>query len=99
MDAKGSFKDDEKFYLGALHGSVVCILYSPSVDTHMFVKVAQMYNITSGDPSRGTISLESDTAPPLGTKVQVRTVRSPRRHHHISDLPLLVFSPTQKHHC
>ena len=32
---------------------------------------SRMYTITAGDPGRGSISLESPTAPVAGTKVQV----------------------------
>ncbi|KIP03728.1 hypothetical protein PHLGIDRAFT_37276 [Phlebiopsis gigantea 11061_1 CR5-6] len=34
----------------------------------------QLYNITGGDPSRGTISLQSDAAPDVGSKVKASHV-------------------------
>jgi len=34
-------------------------------------KIRQVYHITSGDPSRGTISLESHAAPAQGVQVQL----------------------------
>jgi hypothetical protein len=34
--------------------------------------MAQAYRITSGDPSRGTMALESDAAPEVGARVQVQ---------------------------
>ncbi|KAF9468745.1 hypothetical protein BDZ94DRAFT_1246177 [Collybia nuda] len=56
MDMAGytSFKDGEKFSLGTIKNE----------------KLSQIYNITAGDPSRGNISLESQNAPIVGTKVQ-----------------------------
>ncbi|KAF5367783.1 hypothetical protein D9615_010494 [Tricholomella constricta] len=53
-DTSGSFKDNESFLLGTLHKGTV----------------QQMYSITAGDPSRGSISLASQTAPVVGTQVQ-----------------------------
>lgn len=54
-------KDDE-FFLGVL-------------DEHDIQrgrpKIRQVYHITSGDPSRGALALESEAAPSLGTRVQV----------------------------
>ena len=37
-----------------------------------FEQLSQMYHIISGDPSRGTIALESHAAPIEGTKIQAR---------------------------
>lgn len=68
---KRSFKDDD-FYLGALWGDKVNIPFRFSnISTYFRVQLSQMYHITSGDPSRGTIALESHAAPPEGTVVQV----------------------------
>jgi len=46
---------DDDFYLGAFRGD----------------ELSQIYHITSGDPSRGTIALESHAAPAEGTVVQL----------------------------
>ncbi|RDB16060.1 hypothetical protein Hypma_003478 [Hypsizygus marmoreus] len=54
MDASGSFKNDEKFLLGTIRSGML----------------GQIYNITAGDPHRGSISLESQNAPMAGTQVQ-----------------------------
>ncbi|KAH9933271.1 hypothetical protein B0H21DRAFT_84025 [Amylocystis lapponica] len=50
---------DDHFYVGVLHGRDG----SP--------KLRQVYHIISGDPSRGTLALESDAAPPEGSLVQL----------------------------
>jgi hypothetical protein len=34
-----------------------------------------MFAITSGDPKRGTMALESDAAPPEGAQIQVSIFR------------------------
>ncbi|KAI0316657.1 hypothetical protein OF83DRAFT_1059991 [Amylostereum chailletii] len=53
----GDAAKEDKFFLGVLpDDSTTC---------------SQMYHIMSGDPSRGTIALESDAAPGVGTRVQV----------------------------
>ena len=54
-------KDDE-FFLGVLDGH--------SVESGRS-KIRQVYHITSGDPSRGALALESEAAPSPGTRVQV----------------------------
>jgi len=46
---------EDDFYLGAFRGD----------------QLNQVYRIVSGDPSRGTIALESHTAPAAGTTVQL----------------------------
>lgn len=35
----------------------------------------QLYRITAGDPSRGTIALQSDAAPEVGSTVKVDIFR------------------------
>ena len=41
--------------------------------SHSFIpQLDQLFHITSGDPSRGSIALDTDSAPPEGTLVQVR---------------------------
>jgi hypothetical protein len=69
---KGSFKDDN-FYLGAFRGDKVGIIGFGVLLTTMLtsVQLSQVYHIISGDPSRGTIALESHAAPAEGTTVQV----------------------------
>ncbi|KAF8650341.1 hypothetical protein AX16_005282 [Volvariella volvacea WC 439] len=56
LDAETSpaFKENERFYLGLVEDG----------------QVTQMYNITAGDPSRGSISLETPKGPPAGSQVQ-----------------------------
>ncbi|KAJ3567082.1 hypothetical protein NP233_g6595 [Leucocoprinus birnbaumii] len=51
----GSFKEEEQFSLGALSGDG---------------KLDRVYRITAGDPSRGSISIDSPSTPPVGTRVQ-----------------------------
>jgi len=51
----GKAEKDDAFYLGVLR------------DGHLW----QVYRITSGGPSRGTMALETETAPGEGTSVQV----------------------------
>lgn len=58
-------KDD--YYLG-VHPSKAS---SPEIST------GPLFNIMSGDPSRGTISLETDKAPIPGTMVQVSSTLAP----------------------
>jgi len=64
---------DDLFYLGALRQN----------------QLHEIYHITSGDPSRGTISLESDAAPIVGTQVQlyhrVKTTSSDARDYLLSN--------------
>lgn len=56
-------KDDE-FFLGVLDNS-------ENTTEHERPKIRQVYHITSGDPSRGSLALESEAAPSPGTTVQV----------------------------
>jgi hypothetical protein len=52
----GRAAKDDEFYLGVLRDG----------------EVWQMHHIMSGGPSRGTMALETETAPREGTSVQVR---------------------------
>jgi hypothetical protein len=71
IQEKGSFKDDN-FYLGAFRGDKVGIIGFGFLTTMLTsVQLSQVYHIISGDPSRGTIALESHAAPAEGTRVQV----------------------------
>ena len=45
-------------------------------ETLSVLQLNQIYHIISGDPSRGTIALESDAAPVVGTTVQVLSHQS-----------------------
>lgn len=71
-------KDDE-FILGVLD----------TVTEHESHKISQVYRITSGDPSRGALALESELAPSPGTTVQVGvTPLAPTCAYCATDLPL-----------
>jgi len=50
---------DDQFYLAVLH------------DNDGNSEMSQLYHITSGDPSRGTLALESEAAPPHNAIVQI----------------------------
>jgi hypothetical protein len=52
----GRAAKDDEFYLGVLRDG----------------ELWQMHHIMSGGPSRGTMALETETAPREGTSVQVR---------------------------
>lgn len=76
MELSGRLKDDEKFSLAVLQENEVrpgCLVYLLCAET--VYQPSQMYNITAGDPSRGPISLETQAAPPPGSRVQVRLTR------------------------
>lgn len=53
---------DDTFYVGVQSASPAAL--GPPSD--------QLFSILSGDPSRGTIALEGETAPSPGTRVRVR---------------------------
>ena len=71
IEDNGSFRDDS-FYLGAFRGDKVSTHTTPYIPISVFtsIQLRQMYHIISGDPSRGTIALESHAAPAEGTKIQ-----------------------------
>ncbi|KZT64251.1 hypothetical protein DAEQUDRAFT_815115 [Daedalea quercina L-15889] len=52
---------DDLFFLGVLENNA----------EHGSSKICQVYHINSGDPSRGSLALESESAPSQGTKVQI----------------------------
>jgi hypothetical protein len=67
-----NFKEND-FYLVLVQGGQVRIgLLSIDTSTDISPQKKRVFRITSGDPSRGTISLESHAAPPQGSTVQVR---------------------------
>jgi hypothetical protein len=53
---------DDEFFLGVLRAG----------------RLEALYHIMSGDPSRGTMALEADSAPAAGETVQVRLVEPGR---------------------
>jgi hypothetical protein len=68
---------EEDFYLALVQGGHVRIDFL-SMNTSMLTFSPQkkrVFRVTSGDPSRGTVSLESHAAPPEGSAVQVRGSR------------------------
>ncbi|KAK2462768.1 hypothetical protein APHAL10511_005159 [Amanita phalloides] len=54
LNMDSTFKDDASFLLGVVDNG----------------KLGQVYNITAGDPSRGTISLDTERSPAQGATVQ-----------------------------
>lgn len=77
IDASLNEKDEE-YYLGELDGKsdasdplwqCKMIWFS---DHKQFLQVfTKVYNIISGDPSRGSLALGGDGGPPIGARVQV----------------------------
>jgi hypothetical protein len=72
METSGKFKDDEKFSLATIRDGKVCFFVSSVFLLYQYSKqLSQMHKITAGDPSRGSISLDSEHAPSVDTQVQV----------------------------
>ena len=72
IEDNGSFKGDD-FYLGAFQDDKVSkFSQRRQILAFTLEQLSQMYHIISGDPSRGTIALESHAAPAEGTKIQAR---------------------------
>jgi len=57
----GKTANDDEFYLGVLRDGDG--------------ELSQVHHIMSGGPSRGTMALETETAPGKGTPVQVRRLQ------------------------
>jgi hypothetical protein len=71
--AQAALKDDERFYIGAFDGGEVCAVVVrlwQTIDSFL-TQISQIHEVSSGDPSRGTIALKSPSAPSAGTQIQV----------------------------